>query len=75
MYGNDLDFSTTCSDGRAVELKDDDGQLSVDYEARMEYCQCVRKARMLEFIDQVYTYSYFHIILITFCPLILPNNS
>ena len=59
MYGHDLDFTTACSDGRVVALKDDDGQLSVDYEARLQYCQCVRKARMLEFIDQVYTLRYF----------------
>ena len=55
MYGDghDLDFTTACSDGRVVALKDDDSQLLVDYQARLEYCQCVRKARMLEFIDQV----------------------
>jgi hypothetical protein len=53
MYGDDLDFTTACSDGSIVPVKSDGAQLLVDYEARLEYCQLVKKSRMLEFIDQV----------------------
>ena len=53
IYGHDLDFTTACSDGSVVSVKDNGNELLVDYEVRLEYCQLVKKIRMLEFIDQV----------------------
>ena len=54
LYGDELDFSTACSDGNIVSVKGSGAQLSVDFETRLEYCQLVKKIRMFEFIDQVY---------------------
>ena len=53
LYGDELDFTTACSDGNIVSVKDNGSHLSVDYETRLEYCQLVKKIRMFEFIDQV----------------------
>ena len=53
MYCHDLTFTTACSDDSIESVKDDGRQLLVDYEARLEYCQLVKKIRMFEFIDQV----------------------
>lgn len=53
MYGHDLDFTTAFSDGTIEPVKENGHQLRVDYETRLEYCQLVKKRRMMEFLDQV----------------------
>ncbi|XP_028406216.1 uncharacterized protein LOC114528733 isoform X2 [Dendronephthya gigantea] len=52
-YGKDLDFTTAFSDGTIESVKENGHQLLVDYETRLEYCQLVKKSRMMEFLDQI----------------------
>lgn len=53
VYATDLDFITALSDGSVVEVKDGGYQVQVDYDARLEYCELVKKTRMMESINQV----------------------
>ena len=53
LYASDLDFTTGLSDGRVVEVKDGGSKILVGYNGRYEYCELVKRTRMMEFSDQV----------------------
>ena len=41
------------SDGSVIDVKDEGSQIQVDYDDHFEYCELVRKTRMMESINQV----------------------
>ncbi|XP_046857635.1 uncharacterized protein LOC124451045 [Xenia sp. Carnegie-2017] len=51
QFGTDLDYTTANSDGTIITVKHCDTM--VNYESRFEYCELVKKARMMESLEQI----------------------